>query len=53
MYWFIGTLFMLVQQQVANQMADKHLPNGGVTTELIVSKTSKKSGKKVKVVIES
>ncbi len=37
-YWFIGTLFMLVQQAVANKVADRKYD----TAELILAKKSKK-----------
>jgi YidC/Oxa1 family membrane protein insertase len=52
MYWFIGTLFMLVQQQIANQFADASV-GGAVEGEVIASQNpSKKKSKKEKVVIE-
>lgn len=60
MYWFIGTLFMLVQQQIANQFADASVDGASMSTGEIIGsaapqstdKSSKKGGKKSKVVIE-
>jgi YidC/Oxa1 family membrane protein insertase len=56
MYWFIWTLFMLVQQQIANQFADASSSGVESEGEVIAAqstlKSEKKGSKKSKVVIE-
>jgi membrane protein insertase Oxa1/YidC/SpoIIIJ len=52
LYWLIGTLFMIVQQQIANQIVARDKEKGVLIMSDVSHGALKKSTKKTKKVIE-